>query len=402
MKMIKREIEKKFKESSNSRKIVLITGARQVGKSTFVKSIKEKNRTYITLNDLSLRELAQNDPKLFLMNYKGPIIIDEIQYAPNLFPYIKMEVDESNEKGKYWLTGSQKFELMKNVSESLAGRVSILEMSSLSFSEKKGFNSPIFDPTNIKNKYNILPDEIFKNIYKGGMPEYINDELERNQFFNDYLLTYLERDVRAMSGVGDLTRFRKFLIAVAARNGEVLNYNSLCEDADIDAKTAKNWISILEASDIIYLLKPYFSSELKRSTKAPKIVFLDTGLCSYLCGWNTIESLINSSTFGHYLETFVISELIKNKRNNLSNLNYNIYFYRDRDGKEIDLIIELNNVIYPFEIKKTAKPEKSMISNFKVLENTNLKIGNGGLLCFYPNIIPLDEKNKSYPISVIF
>ena len=402
MKMIKREIEKKFKESSNSRKIVLITGARQVGKSTFVKSIKEKNRTYITLNDLSLRELAQNDPKLFLMNYKGPIIIDEIQYAPNLFPYIKMEVDESNEKGKYWLTGSQKFELMKNVSESLAGRVSILEMSSLSFSEKKGFNSPIFDPTNIKNKYNILPDEIFKNIYKGGMPEYINDELERNQFFNDYLLTYLERDVRAMSGVGDLTRFRKFLIAVAARNSEVLNYNSLCEDADIDAKTAKNWISILEASDIIYLLKPYFSSELKRSTKAPKIVFLDTGLCSYLCGWNTIESLINSSTFGHYLETFVISELIKNKRNNLSNLNYNIYFYRDRDGKEIDLIIELNNVIYPFEIKKTAKPEKSMISNFKVLENTNLKIGNGGLLCFYPNIIPLDEKNKSYPISVIF
>lgn len=402
MKMIKREIEKKFKESSNSRKIVLITGARQVGKSTFVKSIKEKNRTYITLNDLSLRELAQNDPKLFLMNYKGPIIIDEIQYAPNLFPYIKMEVDESNEKGKYWLTGSQKFELMKNVSESLAGRVSILEMSSLSFSEKKGFNSPIFDPTNIKNKYNILPDEIFKNIYKGGMPEYINDELERNQFFNDYLLTYLERDVRAMSGVGDLTRFRKFLIAVAARNSEVLNYNSLCEDADIDAKTAKNWISILEASDIIYLLKPYFSSELKRSTKAPKIVFLDTGLCSYLCGWNTIESLINSSTSGHYLETFVISELIKNKRNNLSNLNYNIYFYRDRDGKEIDLIIELNNVIYPFEINKTAKPEKSMISNFKVLENTNLKIGNGGLLCFYPNIIPLDEKNKSYPISVIF
>ncbi len=400
--MIKREIEKKFKELSNSRKIVLITGARQVGKSTFVKSIKEKNRTYITLDDLSLRELAQNEPKLFLMNYKGPIIIDEVQYAPNLFPYIKMEVDESNEKGKYWLTGSQKFELMKNVSESLAGRVSILEMSSLSFSEKKGFNSPIFDPTNIKNKYNILPDEIFKNIYKGGMPEYINDELERNQFFNDYLLTYLERDVRAMSGVNDLTRFRKFLIAVAARNGEVLNYNSLCEDADIDAKTAKNWISILEASDIIYLLKPYFSSELKRSTKAPKIVFLDTGLCSYLCGWNTIESLINSSTSGHYLETFVISELIKNKRNNLSNLNYNIYFYRDRDGKEIDLIIELNNVIYPFEIKKTAKPEKSMISNFNVLENTNLKIGNGGLLCFYPNIIPLDEKNKSYPISVIF
>lgn len=400
--MIKREIEKKFKDLSNSRKVVLITGARQVGKSTFVKSIKEKNRTYLTLDDLALRELAQNDPKLFLMNYTGPIIIDEVQYAPNLFSYIKMDVDENNEKGKYWLTGSQKFELMKNVSESLAGRVSVLEMSSLSFAEKKGFNSKVFDPRNIKNNYNILPEEIFESIYKGGMPEYINDNLERNQFFNDYILTYLERDVRALSGIGDLTRFRKFLIAVAARNGEVLNYNSICEDADIDAKTAKSWISILEASDIIYLLKPYFSSELKRATKSPKIIFLDTGLCSYLCGWNNIESLINSSTSGHFLETFVISELIKNKRNNINDLNYNIYYYRDRDGKEIDLIIELDNVIYPFEIKKTAKPEKSMINNFSILDNTNLNVGNGGLLCFYPEIIPLNEKNKSYPISVIF
>lgn len=400
--MIKREIEKKFKETANSRKVTLITGARQVGKSTFVKSIKEDNRTYITLDDLNLRALAQNDPKLFLMNYEGPIIIDEVQYAPNLFSYIKMDVDESSKKNKYWLTGSQKFELMKNVSESLAGRVSILEMSSLSYAEKKGFKSKIFDPTNIKCNFTVTPKEIFNSIFEGGMPEYVNDNIERNQFFNDYILTYLERDVRLLSNIGDLTRFRKFLIAVAARNGEVLNYNSICEDADIDTKTAKNWISILEASDIIYLLKPYFSSELKRSTKSPKIVFLDTGLCSYLCGWNNTETLMSSSTSGHYLETFIISELIKNKRNNLSNINYNIYFYRDRDGKEIDLIIELDNVIYPFEIKKTANPEKSMLNNFKVLDNTNLKVGNGGLLCFYPEIIPLDEKNKSYPISVIF
>jgi len=399
--MIKREIEKKFKELSKTRKVILITGARQVGKSTFVKSIKEDDRTYITLDDLNLRSLANSDPKLFLMNYQGPLIIDEIQYAPNLFPYIKMEVDNSNEKGKYWLTGSQKFELMKNVSETLAGRVAILEMSSLSYAEKKGFKSKVFDPTNIKSNFTVTPEEIFDSIFKGGMPEYINDNLERNQFFNDYILTYLERDVRALSNIGDLTRFRKFLIAVAARNGEVLNYNSICEDADIDAKTAKNWISILEASDIIYLLKPYFSSELKRSTKSPKIVFLDTGLCSYLCGWNSAQNLINSSTSGHYLETFIISELIKNKRNNPS-LNYNIYYYRDRDGKEIDLIIEMDNIIYPFEIKKTANPEKSMINNFNILKNTNLNVGNGGLLCFYPEIIPLDENNKSYPLSVIF
>ena len=234
------------------------------------------------------------------------------------------------------------------------------------------------------------------------MPEYISDNLDRNSFFNDYVRTYLERNVRQLTQVGDLTRFRRFLVAVAARNGEILNYNSLSEDADIDTTTAKRWISVLEASDIIYLLRPYSSNKLTRAIKSPKIVFLDTGLCAYLCGWNTMEALENSSTAGHYLETFIISELIKNKRNNKDTLNYDIYFYRDRDKKEIDLIIELDNIIYPFEIKKTAKPTVSMISNFKILNNKNLNVGNGGLLCFYPSELPLDEKNKAYPISVIF
>lgn len=400
--MIKREIEKKFKKIANQRKIILLTGARQVGKSTLVKSIKEKNRTYITLDDLKLRELAENDPKLFLMNYPRPIIIDEVQYAPNLFSYLKMEVDENNKKGSIWLTGSQKFELMKNVSESLAGRISIIELSSLSYAEKKGFTSRLFLPNNISYKLTINPNELFDEIFLGGMPEYINNNIDRNVFFNDYVTTYLERDVRNLTQVGNLITFKKFLVAVASRNGEVLNYNSICEDVGIDATTAKRWISILEASDIIYLLEPYFNSKLKRCTKSPKIIFLDSGLCSYLCGWNSGENIMNSTVSGHYLEAFVISELIKNKRNSLQDLNYNIYYYRDRDGKEIDLIISLDNVIYPFEIKKTANPQKSMISNFQVLQNKNLNVGNGGLLCFYPTIIPLDENNKSYPISVIF
>ena len=400
--MIKREVENKFKALSESRKVVLITGARQVGKSTFVKMIKEEDRTYITLDDLSLRELAQNDPKLFLMNYKGKLIIDEIQYAPNLFSYIKMDVDESNEYGKYWLTGSQRFEFMKNVNETLAGRISIIEMSTLSFAEKENFKSKIFNPTNINTNINVTPNEIFEHIFKGGMPEYINNEIDRNQFFNDYIKTYIERDVRQLTQVGDLLSFRKFMIAVASRNGEILNYNSLSEDADIDVNTVKRWISILEASDIIYLLKPYSNNKLKRAIKSPKIIFLDTGLCAYLCGWNTKETLENSATSGHFLEAFVISELVKNKRNNEDTLNYDIYFYRDRDKKEIDLIIELDNVIYPFEIKKTAKPELSMLKNFNILDNKNLNVGNGGLLCFYPSILALDENNKSYPISVIF
>ena len=400
--MIKREIEKKFKNLSKQRKVILLTGARQVGKSTLVKEIKEKERTYVTLDDLNLRELAQNDPQLFLLNYKRPLIIDEVQYAPNLFSYIKMEVDNNNEKGSIWLTGSQRFELMKNVSESLAGRVSILELSTLSYAEKKGFSSKLFLPTKINYKFNITPNEIYDEIFQGGMPEYVTNTLDRNAFFNDYITTYLERDVRNLTQVGNLTTFKKFLVAVASRNGEVLNYNSLCEDASIDASTAKRWLSILEASDIIYLLQPYFNSKLKRATKSPKIIFLDSGLCSYLCGWNSGENIMNSTVSGHYLEAYIISELIKNKRNNPDDINYDIYYYRDRDKKEIDLIIALDNIIYPFEIKKTANPQKSMIGNFKVLENKNLNVGDGGLLCFYPNIIPLDEHNKAYPISVIF
>ena len=399
---MKREIEEKFKKLSNERKVILLTGARQVGKSTFIKDIKENNREYVTLDDLNLRELAQDDPKLFLMNYKRPIIIDEVQYAPNLFPYIKMEVDNTKDKGSIWLTGSQKFELMQKVSESLAGRVSILELSSLSYAEKNGFKSKLFIPNKISTNFTVTPKEIFDDIFKGGMPEYIVDNLDRNAFFNDYITTYLERDVRNLAQVGDLMAFRKFLVAVASRNGEVLNFESISEDAGIDSKTAKKWISILQASDIIYLLEPYFNSELKRVTKSPKIVFLDSGLCSYLCGWNSGENIMNSSVSGHYLESYVISELIKNKRNNAKTLNYDIYYYRDRDGKEIDLIISLDNVIYPFEIKKTANPNRSMIKNFKILEDKNIKVGDGGLLCFYPSIIPLDEHNKSYPISVIF
>ncbi len=400
--MIKREIETKFKALSNSRKVVLVTGARQVGKSTFVKSLKEDDRTYITLDDLSLRDLAQNDPKLFLMNYKGKLIIDEVQYAPNLFSYIKMDVDETNEYGKYWLTGSQRFELMKNVTETLAGRISIVEMSTLSLAEKEQFESKIFNPTDIKLNINITPNKIFEHIFKGGMPEYICNDIDRNQFFDDYIRTYIERDVRQLTHVGDLLSFRKFMIAVASRNGEILNYNNLSEDADIDVNTVKRWISILEASDIIYLLKPYSNNKLKRAIKSPKIIFLDTGLCAYLCGWNTKETLENSASIGNFLESFVISELIKNRRNNKETLNYDIYFYRDRDKKEIDLIIELDNVIYPFEIKKTAKPELAMLKNFNILNDKSLNVGNGGLLCFYPEILPLDEKNKSYPISVIF
>ncbi len=368
--MIKREMMEKVKKLNNTKKAILVTGPRQVGKTTMLKILKDKNRKYITLDDINIRKLAQDDPKLFMMTYTPPIIIDEIQYAPNLLSYIKMDVDNSNKKGMYWLTGSQKFHLMKGITESLAGRVGILELNTLSYSEKKGYKSEIFDPRNIEKKKDINPNELFEEIFKGGMPEYYVENLDRNIFFNDYIKTYIERDVRDLTQVGNIVAFEKFLVSVASRTGELLNYATLAEDAGINEKTAKEWLSILVASDLVYLLKPYMSSELKRVTKTPKIYFMDTGLCSYLCKWTSSETLMNSSTSRHYLETFVISEIIKNIKNSDNELNYDLYFYRDRDGKEIDLIINFDDTLFPFEIKKTASLNKEMIKNFEILKNT--------------------------------
>ena len=400
--MIERELSGRVKKLNDIKKVVMVTGPRQVGKTTMLKMISKDNRNYISLDDLNIRKLAQDDPKLFMMNYKPPIIIEEVQYAPNLLSFIKLDVDSRDKKGEYWLTGSQKFHLMKGVSESLAGRVGILEITSLSYAEKHGFESSIFDPRNLKKKFEIDPNHLFEEIFKGGMPEYYANNLDRKDFFDDYIRTYIERDVRDLTQVGNIVAFEKFLVSMAARNGELLNYNAISQDAGIDEKTARLWTSILVNSDIIYLLQPYLSSELKRVTKTPKIVFMDTGLCAYLCKWDSAENLMNSSVSGHYLETFVISELIKNKRNSSEQLDYDIYFYRDRDGKEIDLLIYFNNTLYPFEIKKTASPNKDMIKNFDILNKTNKEIGNGGIICLYPDIYPLTEKNKVIPISCIF
>lgn len=400
--MLDREIAQKVNRLNKTRKVVMVTGPRQVGKTTMLKMIADKERQYISLDDLNIRKLAQDDPKLFMMNYKPPIIIDEIQYAPNLLSFIKLEVDSSDKKGEYWLTGSQKFHLMKGVSESLAGRVGILEMTSLSYAEKHHFKSSLFDPRYLEKKFDIEPIHLFEEIFKGGMPEYYLENLDRKEFFDDYIKTYIERDVRDLTQVGNIVAFEKFLVSMASRNGELLNYNAISQDAGIDEKTVRLWTSILVDSDIIYLLQPYLSSELKRVTKTPKIYFMDTGLCAYLCKWESAENLMNSSVSGHYLENFVISELIKNKRNSDSTLDYDIYFYRDRDGKEIDLLIYFNNTIYPFEIKKTASPNKEMIKNFDVLNKTMKEIGNGGIICLYPDIYPLTENDKVIPISCIF
>ena len=396
---IERNAEKRVLELNKFYKIVLVTGPRQIGKTTMLKKIKEKDRNYISLDELEIRRLAIDDPKLFLQKYQPPIIIDEIQYAPDLLSYIKRIVDESDEKGLYWLTGSQQFQLMKNVSESLAGRVGIVNMYSLSTAEKTGITNKVFEPENPENLFDLDVNKLFDDIFKGGMPDYCINNIPREDFFNNYITTYLERDVRDLTQVGDLNTFYKFLISIAARTGEVLNYNNIAEDVGISPNTVKNWVSILEASGIIYLLQQYSNVELKRAIKNPKIYFLDTGLCAYLCKWSNKDVLESSSVSGHYLETYVISELVKNYKCNSTNIG--IYYYRDKDDKEIDLILYKDETLYPFEIKKSSKPNKEMLKNFYVLNSTKKKIGKGGVICLYPDIIPLNENNNSIPISCI-
>lgn len=399
--MYEREALKVIKNINETFKVLLVTGPRQVGKTTLLLSIKPDDMEYVTLDDEVLRNQAIHDPKLFLEEHKTPLIIDEVQYAPNLFSYIKMNVDREQKNGMYWLTGSQQFHLMKNVSESLAGRVGIVSLNSFTYSEiVKNNNKILFDPLNLKKTDKIDINRLFDIIYKGGMPElYRNNNINRELYFQAYIDTYISRDVRELSEIGNIESFKKFIVSVASRTGEQLNLSSLARDALVSVPTAKAWLSILTSSGLVYLLEPYMSSELKRLTHTPKIIFMDTGLACFLAGFESARDLQMSSNSGHYFETFILSEIVKSY--NARGLRPNLSYYRDKDKNEIDLIIYKNNKLYPFEIKKTASPNKSMIKHFKMLENSSKEIGPGGIICCYDTLMHLDEKNYIIPISSV-
>mgnify|MGYP005791892807 CR=1 FL=1 len=405
MKYIKRLAENVIKKQEKMFKSILITGARQVGKTTMLKNIKP-DINYITLDDMLLNQSAVEEPELFLKANKPPIIIDEIQYAPNLLRYIKMEVDSTDKKAIFYLTGSQQFDLMKNVSESLAGRIGIVNLLGLSLREIKSidFNEP-FLPTkeylNKRKKYEkeIPYDEIWNIIHKGAMPALYRDESDVDMFYAMYVSTYIERDVRSLTQVGDTLSFLKFMTALASRIGQLLNLNSIANEVGITIPTAQRWLSILVASNIIYILEPYYNNIMKRAIKTPKVYFLDTGLAAYLTKWKTSEVLETGTMAGNFFENYVIVEIIKSYYNS-GELRPPVYFYSDKEKREIDLIIEQNNILYPIEIKKTAKPSKDMIDNFKVLENIK-QIGEGGIVCMYDKIINLDEKNKIIPYKYL-
>lgn len=400
---INRTLEKHIKQLSNQFKVILVTGARQVGKSTLLKHC-DPERNYVTLDDYRAREMALNDPELFLQRYKAPLIIDEIQYAPSILSYIKIAVDNSDKKGQYWLTGSQQFHMMKNVTESLAGRVAIVDLKGLSLKELDDLEQVPFIPTadNIENmrkssKYHDLTD-IYQKIWRGSYPEVnTNTDTDWETFYKSYLRTYIERDIKDLNAVKNEMDFIKFLKVLAARTGQMLDYTDISKEVGVSSPTIKSWVSILVSSNIVYLLQPYFSNINKRIVKTPKIYFMDTGLCSYLTNWDNSQVLESGAMSGAIFETYVVSEIIKSYAHNIKEPN--IYYYRDKDKREIDIIIERNGKLYPIEIKKSSNPDKSAIKNFSVISEDNL--GNGAVVCLAKEDYPITKNINAIPISYI-
>ena len=398
-----RTIEKHIIDLSKQFKVLLVTGARQVGKSTLLKHC-DTDRLYVTLDDLRVREMAVNEPELFLQRYKAPLIIDEIQYAPQLLSYIKMEVDNSDKKGQYWLTGSQQFHLMQNVTESLAGRVAIIDLEGFSLKEIDETEQIPFLPTedfiSTMRKTSKTHDltNIYNIIWKGAYPEInVNLDTDWETFYKSYLRTYLERDIRDLNAVKNEMDFIKFLKVLASRTGQMLNYADIANEIGSSIPTIKSWISILVSSNIVYLLQPYYSNLNKRIVKSPKIYFSDTGLCSYLTGWDNPKVLEAGAMNGAIFETFVVSEIIKSYIHNSKNPN--IFYYRDKDKKEIDVIIEKNGKLYPIEIKKSANPTKNMVKNFSVIPED--KLGSGAVICLAKEDFPITDNISAIPISYI-
>ena len=408
MEYIQRSLERKFKRMSGFFKAVLVTGARQVGKTTMLKHLAGgQDRTYVTLDNLMARNMAKSDPVLFFQTYKPPIIIDEIQYAPELFSQIKIICDESEQTGMFWLTGSQSFAMMKNVRETLAGRIGVLELHSLTNNEKSGIvfdNELDFSLQCLQARQKKAPrndvTRIFEHIWRGGMPQVLfADAEQRHEYYNSYINTYLMRDVTDLGGVTDILRFSKLLTACAALVAGQLNYKTLADAAEIAQPTAKEWVRLLESLGIIYLLKPYSNNALKRLTKTPKLYFCDTGLAAHLSMWPNCETLMNGAASGHYFENFAVAELFKNF--SYSRTGAAMTYYRDSNAKEIDIIIERNASIHPLEVKKSANPDRREVVKFAVLDNSAIKRDCGGIICMCEEVIPINERDCFIPSNLM-
>ncbi len=404
-----RTLGESVRSLSNIFPVLLVTGPRQVGKSTLLDHCADSERRHVTLDDLDQRELALKDPSLFLQRHPAPLTIDEVQYAPNLFTQIKIAVDRAMRPGMYWLTGSQKFHLMRGITESLAGRVAILDLLGFSQAEteQRDHVTTPFLPTAEwlrqaesaqRGKKTLI--ELYSRIWLGSFPRVaLTGRSARDVFYSSYLQTYIQRDVRALARVGDEMAFHRLLRATAARTGQLINFADIARDVGVDQKTVKSWISILETSGIIYLLQPYHNNVIKRAIKTPKLYFLDTGLCAYLTQWSSPETLEAGAMSGAILETWVLSEILKSYWHRAQQAYF--YSFRDKDGKEVDLLIEQDNRLHPVEIKKNASPSMAAAKGFAGLKLQGRDIGPGAVICLRESPVALDHEVTAIPAAYL-
>lgn len=406
MTYIKRAMEDTFLRLSKEYPALLLTGPRQVGKTTMLQKLAQDENTgreYVTLDDLTERQMAKTDPKLFFQIHKPPIFIDEVQYAPELFTYIKIHIDQHHRPGDFWLTGSQVFKLMDGVQESLAGRIGLLHMSPMSQAELCGAPTTPFVvdlevlTQRVKERTPVDTPALYKRVFEGGMPALVSGQYsDHRMLYSSYISTYIDRDVKEISGSIDSLRFMDFITAAAALCGQMLNYKTIADAAGIDQVTAKHWLGILERLGIVFYLHPYSNNMLKRMVTKPKLYFYDCGLVAYLTKWSDSDTLMNGAMSGAILENFVVSEIVKSYQN--CGREAFIYYYRDKDTKEIDILLEDSGKLYPMEIKKTATPQRQLTRVFGVIDKATLERGTGAVLCTTDRLSAFDRENLIVPI----
>ncbi len=405
--ILPRSLARSITAASRQFPVLMLTGPRQVGKTTLLKSLCEPEsgptaRRYVTLDNPMMLGLAREEPALFLQRFPPPVLIDEIQYAPGLLPLIKEAVDAGGGKGQYWLTGSQPFHLMQNVGESLAGRVAVMHLQGLSLGESLGHGAmlrpflPDSPPGTLVSPPAAPLTWVFERIWRGSFPAlYVGEAPDRDLFYASYVQTYLQRDVRDLAQVGDPMAFTRFLRSAAARTGQLLNIADMARDVGVAPNTAKHWLSILQASGLVWLLEPYHTNLSKRLVKAPKLYFLDTGLAAYLTEWSSPATLEAGAISGAIFETWVVGELLKSWWHNGKQAPF--YYYRDKDQKEIDVLIVRDGRVYPVEIKKTAQPGRDAVRHFSVLENLGLETGAGAVICLTSERLPISAQVEAIP-----
>ncbi|MCD8074524.1 MAG: ATP-binding protein [Lachnospiraceae bacterium] len=407
MNYIKRDIESKILSLSQEYACLLITGPRQVGKTTVLRQLMSVGRNYVTLDDMEERKLAKQDPALFLQMHELPVLVDEVQYAPELFSYIKIAIDNGAAPGSFWLTGSQAFQMMELAQESLAGRVALLHMPSLSAHEVYGSGDATpfsVDIKTLKARKNtgapVNLEGIYQRIWKGSLPGYVSGKYtDRNVFYSSYLQTYIDRDVSEMVALTDKLLFQDFIRAAACRAGQMLNIHDIAQDVGVSDDTTKRWLQVLEKSDIIFYLRPYSNNLLKRTVKTPKMYFFDTGLVAYLTRYSSPEILQNGAMNGAILENYVVLEILKSYQNNAQDCL--LWYYRDKSSNEIDMVMESDGQLHPLEIKRSVNPGSELVGAFSILDKGTVPRGTGAVLCMRPELSAVNSQNYIVPIWMI-